>query len=134
MMLGGQAAERLVFNDITTGASNDIEKATQVARAMVMRFGMSNLGPVTLDLQKETPYDETALSPDMQAKVDAEVKRIIDEGFDRSTKVLKKLRKKLDLLAKELLKKETIESEEFEKLIGPKKLLPGSKPAFLPAE
>jgi cell division protease FtsH len=134
MMLGGQAAERLVFNDITTGASNDIEKATQVARAMVMRFGMSNLGPVTLDLQKETPYDETSLSPEMQAKVDTEVKRIIDEGFVRATKVLKKLRKKLDILAEELIKVETLESEEFEKLIGPKKLLPGSKPALLPVE
>lgn len=132
MMLGGQAAERLVFNDITTGASNDIEKATQVARAMVMRFGMSNLGPVTLDIQKETPYDETSLSPEMQAKVDNEVKRIIDEGFDQATKVLKKLRKKLDLLAEELLKVETLESEQFEKLIGPKKLLPGSSPAILP--
>lgn len=134
MMLGGQAAERLVFNDITTGASDDIEKATQVARAMVMRFGMSNLGPVTLDLQKESPYDETALSPEMMSKVDTEVKRLIDEGFAQATKILKKLRKKLDLLAEELLKVETLESEQFEKLIGPKKLLPGSSPAILPAE
>ena len=70
----------------------------------------------------------------MQAKVDTEVKRIIDEGFDRATKVLKKLRKKLDILAEELIKVETLESEEFEKLIGPKKLLPGSKPALLPVE
>jgi len=134
MMLGGQAAERLVFNDITTGASDDIEKATQVARAMVMRFGMSNLGPVTLDLQKESPYDETALSPEMMSKVDTEVKRLIDEGFSQATRVLKKLRKKLDLLAEELLKVETLESEQFEKLIGPKKLLPGSSPALLPVE
>lgn len=132
MMLGGQAAERLVFDDITTGASNDLEKATQVARAMVMKFGMSNLGPITLDIQKETPYDSSELSSEMQAKVDTEVKRIIDEGFERATKVLKKLRKKLDLLAKELMKKETLESEEFEKLIGIKKTLTGSKPAFLP--
>ena len=134
MMLGGQAAEKLVFDDITTGASNDLEKATQVARAMVMRFGMSNLGPVTLDLQKESPYDNDELSPDMQSKVDVEVKRIIDEAYAISTKILKKLRKKLDTLAKELLIKETLESEEFEKLIGPKKNLPGSKPAFLPVE
>ena len=134
MMLGGQAAEKLVFDDITTGASNDIEKATQVARAMVMKFGMSNLGPVTLDIQKESPYDNDELSPDMQSKVDVEVKRIIDEGYAQATKVLKKLRKKLDLLATELIKKETLESEEFERLIGPKKNLPGSKPAFLPVE
>ncbi|MBI2621450.1 MAG: ATP-dependent zinc metalloprotease FtsH [Candidatus Levybacteria bacterium] len=134
MMLGGQAAERLVFNDITTGASNDLDKATQVARAMVMKFGMSNLGPITFDLQRETPYDQDELSPEMRAKVDIEVKRIIDEAFDRTTKVLRRLRSKLDLLAEELLKKETLESEEFEKLIGPKKLLPGSKLAILTVE
>ncbi len=134
MMLGGQAAERLVFNDITTGASNDLEKATQVARAMVTKFGMSSLGPVTFDIRKETPYDADELSPEMAAKVDGEVKRIIDEAFETTTRILKKLRKKLDLLAEELLKRETLESEEFEKLIGPKKNLPGSKPAFLPVE
>lgn len=134
MMLGGQAAEKLVFDDITTGASNDIEKATQVARAMVTRFGMSTLGPMTLNIQKESPYDTEELSSDMQAKVDVEVKRIIDNGYAQATTVLKKLRKKLDLLAEELLKVETLESEQFEKLIGPKKILPGSLPAFLPAE
>lgn len=134
MMLGGQAAEKLVFDDITTGASNDIEKATSVARAMVMKFGMSDLGPVTLQIQKETPYDNSELSPEMLSKVDSEVKKIIDEGFDRATKVLKRLRSKLDLLASELLKVETLESEQFEKLIGPKKMLPGSKPAVVPIE
>ncbi len=134
MMLGGQAAERLVFNDITTGASNDIERATQIARAMVMKFGMSSLGPMTMDIQKQNPYDTDELSPEMQAKVDNEVKKIIDQGFEAATKVLKKLRNKLDVLAEELLKKETIEAEDFERLIGPKKLLPGSKPAVLPVE
>ncbi len=134
MMLGGQAAERLVFNDITTGASNDIERATSIARAMVMRFGMSSLGPVTLEIQKESPYDTDQLSSEMQAKVDNEVKKIIDEGLEEATRVLKKLRKKLDILAEELLKQETIESEGFEKLIGPKKMLPGHKPAILPIE
>ncbi len=134
MMLGGQAAEKLVFDDITTGASNDMEKATQVARAMVTRFGMSNLGPITLDLQKETPYDSDELSPEMRAKIDVEVKRIIDEGYETALKTLKKLRKKLDILATELLKVETMESEEFEKLIGPKKILPGHKPAIIPLQ
>jgi len=132
MMLGGQAAEKLVFDDITTGASNDMEKATQVARAMVTRFGMSNLGPITLDIQKESPYDSDELSPEMRAKIDVEVKRIIDEGYETATRTLKKLRKKLDILAEELLRVETMESEEFEKLIGPKKMLPGHKPAILP--
>ncbi len=134
MMLGGQAAERLAFGDITTGASNDIERATSIARAMVMKFGMSSLGPVTLEVQKETPYDTDSLSPEMQAKVDVEVKKIIDNGLEEALKILKKYRKKLDLLAEELLKVETLEAEQFEELIGPKKLLPGSKPAILPIE
>lgn len=134
MMLGGQAAERLAFGDITTGASNDIERATSIARAMVMKFGMSSLGPVTLEVQKETPYDTDSLSPEMQAKVDIEVKKIIDNGLEEALKILKKYRKKLDLLAEELLKVETLEAEQFEELIGPKKLLPGSKPAILPIE
>ncbi|HZQ29791.1 MAG TPA: ATP-dependent zinc metalloprotease FtsH [Patescibacteria group bacterium] len=121
MMLGGQAAEKLVFGDITTGASNDIEKATQVARAMVMKFGMSDLGPITLDLEKESPYDDTDISPEMQGKVDAQVKKIIDNAYFSASQVLKKLRKKLDLLASELLKKETMDSDDFEKLMGPKK-------------
>ena len=95
MMLGGQAAEQLVFDDITTGASSDIERATQVARAMVMKFGMSRLGPITLDVRKETPFDSDELSPEMQARVDTEVKRIIDEGYEQAMRVLKKLRKKL---------------------------------------
>ncbi len=134
MMLGGQAAERLVFNDITTGASNDIEKATEVARAMVMKFGMSDLGPMTMDVERQSVYEPSELSPDMRARVDTQVKKIIDEAYKKSSIVLKKLRKKLDLLASELLKKETLDSEEFEKLMGPKKLLPGAKPAILPVE
>lgn len=134
MMLGGQAAERLVFNDITTGAANDLEKATEVARAMVVKFGMSELGPITLERDRQTFYDSTDLSPDMAAKVDGEVKKIIDTAYENAAKILKKLRRKLDVLAEELLKKETLEAEEFEKLMGPKKLLPGAKPAILPVE
>ena len=134
MMLGGQAAEQMVFNDITTGAANDIEKATQVARAMVMKFGMSELGPITLDLERQSFYEQHDLSPEMQARVDAQVKKIIDEAYASASKILKRLRKKLDVLAGELLKKETLDSDEFEKLMGPKKLLPSAKPAILPVE
>ena len=134
MMLGGQAAEQMVFDDITTGASNDLEKATQVARAMVMKFGMSELGPITLDFERQSFYDQNDLSPEMAAKVDAQVKKIIDEAYSSAAKILKKLRKKLDVLATELIKKETLDSEEFEKLIGPKKLAAGFRPAILPVE
>lgn len=122
VMMGGRAAESLVFKDVTTGASDDIEKATHVARAMVTKFGMSELGPITYDSNKSV-YEQSDISPEMAAKIDAEVKKIADAAYKNATLVLTKLRKKLDLLAEELLKKETIESEDFVKLIG-KKVLP----------
>ena len=122
MMMGGQAAEKLVFDDITTGASNDLEKASHVARAMVTKFGMSELGPITFDTDKSV-YEQSEISPEMAAKIDAEVKRITDEAYKLASTTLAKMRDKLDLLAEELLKKETIDSEDFIRLIGPKKLL-----------
>lgn len=124
VMLGGRAAESLVFNEQTTGASDDIAKATEVARTMVMEYGMSELGPINLNgEERRMPYEAPNISPDMAAKIDTQVKSLTDEGYHSALTVLKKLRKKLDILAKELLKKETLESEEFEKLIGPKKVI-----------
>jgi cell division protease FtsH len=122
MMMGGRAAEDLVFDDITTGASNDIEKASQVARAMVTKFGMSELGPINLDNEKSV-YEQSDISPEMAAKIDAQVKKISDEAYSQATKILTKLRSKLDVVAEELLKKETIDSDDFVRLIGPKKAL-----------
>ncbi|HSX08718.1 MAG TPA: ATP-dependent zinc metalloprotease FtsH [Candidatus Saccharimonadales bacterium] len=122
MMMGGRAAEDLVFDDITTGASNDIEKASQVARAMVTKFGMSELGPINLDTEKSV-YEQSEVSPEMAAKIDAQVKKISDEAYAQATKILTKLRSKLDVIAEELLKKETIDSDDFVRLIGPKKAL-----------
>ena len=122
MMMGGRAAEDLVFDDVTTGASNDIEKASQVARAMVTKFGMSELGPINLDTEKSV-YEQSEVSPEMAAKIDAQVKKISDEAYAQATKILTKLRKQLDIIAEELLKKETIDSDDFVRLIGPKKAL-----------
>lgn len=122
VMMGGRAAESLVFKDVTTGASDDIDKATQVARAMVTKFGMSDLGPITYDAQKSV-YEQSEVSPEMAAKIDAEVKKIAEAAYKNATTVLTKLRKKLDVLAAELLKKETIEADDFIKLIGMKKSL-----------
>lgn len=122
VMLGGRAAESLIFKEVTTGASDDIAKASQVARKMVVEYGMSDLGPINLDAEdKRTPYESSKISPEMAAKIDAQVKKITDEAYIEALNTLKKLKSKLDLLAKELLNKETIEAEEFEKLIGPKK-------------
>ncbi|HYK07872.1 MAG TPA: ATP-dependent zinc metalloprotease FtsH [Candidatus Eisenbacteria bacterium] len=129
MMLGGRAAEQVVFGEITTGASNDIEKATQVARQMVLELGMSDLGPVNLAPDKRFMYEGYDVSPGMKAQVDAEVKRILDEGYRVAMKVLKDLRKDLDKLVEALLKKENMESEEFVALLGAK---PKSVSPFLP--
>jgi len=120
VMMGGRAAEALVFDDITTGASDDIEKATQVARAMVTKFGMSELGPVTLG-GEHSIYEQSDLSPEMAAKIDVEVKKMAETAYKNATTILAKLRDKLDVIAEELLKKETIEGDDFVTLIGPKK-------------
>ncbi|MDP3941840.1 MAG: AAA family ATPase, partial [bacterium] len=130
VMMGGRAAEKLVFNDVTTGASDDIEKATDVARAMVMKFGMSDLGPMNFDTDRRMMYEQSEISPEMLAKIDAQVKAITDLAYKNALAILIKLRSKLDILAKELLLKETLESEAFEKLIGPK---PAVAPVRLPS-
>ncbi len=123
-MLGGRAAEDLVFNEMTTGAANDIAQATRIARKMVIDFGMSDLGPINLGPQME--YSEmgralwmepSQLSPEMAAKVDREVNRFLDNAYKKAAEILKKQRKKLDKVADVLLDKETLEQEEFEKLV-----------------
>jgi len=122
-LLGGRAAEELVFGELTAGAASDIDKATQIARRMVVDFGMSRLGPVYLGPQMEETewgkawWQPTEVSPKMAAKVDEEIKRIVDEGYQKAHQILKKHRKKLDFVAKKLLEKETIEGEEFQKLM-----------------
>jgi cell division protease FtsH len=123
VMLGGRAAENLVFKEMTTGASDDIAKATEVARTMVVEYGMSDLGPINLDGERNNPYEQSQVSPEMAAKIDGQVKKITDEAYGKASDILKKLMDKLDILAMELLKKETIESEEFVKIIGPKKMI-----------
>jgi cell division protease FtsH len=127
VMLGGRAAEELVFKEMTTGASDDIAKATQVARAMVMQFGMSELGPINLDGEKRMLYEPSEVSPEMASKIDEQVKRLTDTAYKQARQILTGLRSKLDVLAEELLKKETLESEQFAKLIG-------AKPAPVPAK
>jgi len=122
VMMGGRAAEQLVFNEMTTGASSDIEKATQVARAMVVEWGMSELGPINLSSDSQSPYyDQNKISPEMQSKIDEQVKNITDAGYSTAVRILKNLKKKLDVLAEELLQKETLDADEFSLLIGPKK-------------
>jgi len=123
-MLGGRAAEELVFNELTTGASNDIEQSTIVARKMVVDFGMSSLGPINLgpqlqytDTGRPLWMEPTQLSPEMAAKVDNEVARIIEKCSKKALLILKKERKKLDKVAEALVEKETLNQEEFEKIL-----------------
>lgn len=123
-MFGGRAAEEIVFNDITSGASNDIDQATQIAREMVVEFGMSDLGPINFGPNYgayewgKTWTEQPAISPDMQSKIDDEIKKLIDAGHERAVMILKKMRKQLDIVALELIKNETLDGEEFEKLMG----------------
>lgn len=126
MSLGGRASEELIFGEITTGAASDLEKATKMARDMVMRFGMSEkLGPQIYGrrdemvfLGKELAEHEKNYSEEIAAKIDEEVTRIIDEGYKKAKSVLTKHKKKLDIISEELIKKETIEGPEFERLMG----------------
>jgi len=122
-MLGGNVAETLVFGDTTTGSSNDIEKATGLARAMVTQYGMSeNLGPLAFGKKEEMVFlgreisEQRNYSDEVAAKIDAEVRAIIDHGFSRAKEALTTHRDVLDRLAALLVEKETIESEEFESL------------------
>ena len=129
MSLGGYVAEKMIFGDITTGPSSDLQVATNIARAMVTRWGMSDvIGPVALVdgggraqfgevIEKE--YSET-----VSTKVDAEVLRIINDGIDSAEKVLKENRKALDAIANKLVEVETLEQEEYNKLIIAHGILP----------
>ncbi len=122
-MLGGRAAEELIFSEMTTGASDDIEKATDVARTMVIEYGMSNLGPVNYDVEKNRMFGETGqISNEMQSKIDAEIRRIMDQAYVDAQKILKTNRLKLDRVAERLLVKETLEGDEFIELVS------GNKP------
>ncbi len=124
-LLGGRVAEKLTLNDISTGASNDIERATKVAKSMVTRYGMSdNLGPITFgDPNNEVfigrDYGHTAdYSQDTAAKIDAEIKNIIDDCYKRCEEILKENMKYLKKVAERLLEKEKIDAEEFDTIFA----------------
>ena len=123
VMLGGRAAENMIFKEMTTGAADDIAKATEVARTMVVEYGMSDLGPINLNTEQKTFYDQKIISPVMAAKIDDQVKKITDVGYKSALGILVKLKKELDIIAKELLSKETIDADSFIRLLGPKKAL-----------
>ena len=125
-LLGGRAAEELVFDDITSGASNDLERVTRLARTMVMRWGMSeNLGPLVYGKKEELVFlgreiaEQRDYSETIAEQIDAEVRRLVNEAYDRARAILKEYRDKLDAVAQKLLEEETISRSEFEAIFPP---------------
>ena len=120
-LTGGQAAEELIFHSITTGASNDIEKATKLARGMVTRYGMGAFGMVAMEtVTNQYLGGDTALacSPAYAEKIDEQVVALVKEARTRADAILRENEPKLHELAAYLLKKETITGEEFMEILN----------------
>jgi cell division protease FtsH len=123
MIFGGRAAEEIVFGDITTGAQDDIDRASRIARQMVCEWGMSSLGPLALGHRDHQPFlgKEIQSVPDysdrVAAEIDAEIKKLVDGGFEHAKETLRRNRKQLDLIADRLMELETIEAAELERLL-----------------
>src|SRR6059036_1581283 len=123
-VLGGRAAEELVFDEITTGAANDIEKVTSTAKQMIMRFGMSEkLGPRVLGRNHDMPFlgremgAEPDYSEEVAREIDDEIRRIIEEAHDHATRVLKEHIEELHRISLILIERETIDKDQFERLL-----------------
>lgn len=135
-LLGGRAAEELVFDDITSGAGNDIERVTQIARQMVTRLGMSSeMGPMVYGQKEELIFlgreisEQRDYSEAVAEQIDREVRRLVSEAHERARAILSEYRDKLDEVAQKLLEVETLTKEEFEAIFPP----PVSKVNTVPA-
>jgi cell division protease FtsH len=124
MALGGRAAEELIFGEITTGAANDLEKVTQTAKQMVMRFGMSEkLGPRVFGHEHSQPFlgrefsAEPDYSDEIAREIDDEIRRIVESAHVQAKDILTQQRSALEKLSEILVKRETIEREQFEALL-----------------
>jgi cell division protease FtsH len=125
MTLGGRAAEELVFNEVTTGAANDIERITATAKQMIMRFGMSEkLGPRVLGRNHDMPFlgremgAEPDYSEEIAKEIDDEIRRVIEEAHDKATNVLREHMDELHRLSSILIERETIDKSQFERLLA----------------
>ena len=125
MTLGGRAAEELVFNEITTGASNDLEKVTSTAKQMIMRFGMSEkLGPRVLGRNHDMPFlgREMGAQPDyseeIAREIDSEIRRVIEEAHETALRVLREHMDELHNASRVLIERETIDKDQFERLLA----------------
>jgi cell division protease FtsH len=124
-ILGGRAAEEIVFNEVTTGAANDLEKVTHTAKQMVMRFGMSEkLGPRVLGRNHDMPFlgremgAEPDYSEEIAREIDDEIRRIIEEAHETATKVLNEHIDELHRISAILIERETIDKDQFERLLA----------------
>jgi cell division protease FtsH len=124
MLLGGRVAEEIVFNEPTTGAQDDIQRCTRIAKQMVMQFGMSELGPLALGESDSQPFlgrdfgHVKDYSDVVAAKIDAEVRRLVEEAHDEARDILTKYREKLDLMVERLLEKESLDKPEVAEILA----------------
>jgi len=125
MLLGGRVAEEVVFNEPTTGASDDIQRCTRIAKSMVMQYGMSDLGPLALgETEGQQPFlgrdygHVKDYSDDVASKIDEEIHRLVEEAHDEAREIVLKYRDKLDLLVERLLEKESVEKAEVAEIFG----------------
>jgi len=125
-LLGGYCAERIKFGEITTGASNDLERASQLAGKLVKEYGMSSLGPISFGEREKLGFlgeeiERRTYSERIATKIDKEIEKFVKNAEKEARKILIRKKNLLERIAKTLIKKETIEREEFEELIGIKK-------------
>ena len=126
VIMGGRAAEEVFFKDITTGAANDFDQATNIARRMVTDFGMSKLGPVNFGPTQDITdwgsefWEQNNISQEMLAKIDHEISDILKTAFALAIQIVKKNRIVLEKVALDLIKKESMDQDQFEKIVGKK--------------
>ena len=131
--LGGYVVEKMIFDDLTTGSSNDLQVSTALARDMVTRYGMSDkIGPMALEGGRGRPLfgqgvEDKGYSEKVGSEIDAEVSRIMNEAFEKAIAVVTKDRKALDAIANKLVEVETIEQAEFEKILVANGIVPKKK-------
>ncbi|MEA2448050.1 MAG: cell division protease FtsH [Actinomycetota bacterium] len=124
MLLGGRVAEETVFDEPTTGASDDIKRCTQIAKQMVTEYGMSELGPLALGQNESQPFlgrdfgHVKDYSDDVASKIDSEIRRFVEEAHDEAREIITKHRDKLDLMVERLLEKEVLEKEEVAEIFA----------------
>jgi cell division protease FtsH len=125
MTLGGRAAEEIVFHEVTTGAANDLERITSMAKQMIMRFGMSEkLGPRVLGRNFDQPFlgrdygAEADYSEEIAREIDDEIRRVIEESHELALQVLREHMDQLHSISQILIERETIDKEQFERLLA----------------